>query len=161
MKYHSKNMLSDFEFHDAYFKLESFENNTLVVIVQHLNIHKSANQNQNSTDMEIERAKITFDKFCVKSFEPGRVWKQNENGTLYTDEPQLIYHGRTAEEKLFSEFSSGTTVLEFGVLENENYYLDGIGIEPWFQTQFIFDFVNIEWDDYKKPAWYEEKTIKW
>lgn len=157
MKYISTNIFSDFEFHDTYFKLENFENNTLAVIAKHLNIHKNTEQNFHSTDMEIETAKITLKGFQIKSFEPGRAWKENENGELYTDEPQVIYTGTTAEEKFFSELSSGTTVFEFGLNDNGNYYLDGSGNKPWFQAQFTFDSATVEWDNYKKIAWYEEK----
>jgi len=160
MKYQSTNILRDFEFHDAYFKFRKFENNVLSISVQYLNIHKNTEQNHYPTDMEIEVANITFQGFCVKSFEPGRIWKQDANGKFYTDEPQIIFEGYIAEEKLLSELRTGITVFEFGTLESGNYYFDGAGDEPWFQAQFLFDSVAIEWDEYRKPAWYEERPFK-
>ena len=63
MKYTSTNIFSDFEFHDAYFKLESIKNNTLTISVRYLNIHKGTEQNPYNTDMEIEIAQITFSNF--------------------------------------------------------------------------------------------------
>ena len=160
MKYLSKNIFSDFEFHDAYFKFESFENNILNISVEYLNIHKNTEQNHYHTDMEIELAQINFTDFRVKSFEPGRTWKQDVNGKLYTDEPQVIFEGQTAEEKLLNELRVGVTVFEFGTLENGTPYFEGNGNEPWFQVQFSFDSVTLEWDEYRKPAWYEEKPFK-
>ena len=160
MKFTSTNIFSDFEFHDAYFKLKSIENNVLTISVQYLNIHKNAEQNPCDTDMEIEIAQITFINFQVKSFEPGRAWKQDDNGKLYTDEPQVVFDGETAKEKSLNELRHGATIFEFGTLENGNHYFDGAGDEPWFQVQFAFDAVNIEWDEFRKPAWYEEKPFK-
>lgn len=157
MKYQSANILQDFEFHDAYFKFEKFENNTLTISVKYLNIHKNTEQNPCNTDMEIEHTQITFSKFRALSFEPSRTWKQGENGELYTDEPQVIFEGHTAEEKLLNELRSGATVFEFGKLENRNYYFDGASNEPWFQAQFSFDSVILEWDEYRKSAWYEDR----
>lgn len=160
MKYQSSNILQDFEFHDAYFKLEKFENSTLTISVKFLNIHKDTAQNPYPSDMEIELASITFQGFYTKSFEPGKLWKQDTNGKFYNDEPQIIFRGQTAEEKLLNELRTGATVLEFGTLENGNYYFEGIGDEPWFQVQFQFDSVTIEWDEYRKIAWYEESPFK-
>ncbi len=151
---------TNFEFHDAYFKLESLENNVLTISVQYLTIHKNTEQNPNDTDMEIENAHITFNNFKVKSFEPGRAWTQDENGKLYTDEPQVIFDGETAKEKALHQLQYGTTVYEFGTLENGSHYLDGSGNEPWFQMQFSFDSATIQWDTFRKPAWYEEKPFK-
>ncbi len=160
MKYISTNIFSDFEFHDSYFKLESFKDDVLTVSVQYLNIHKNTEQNHYPTDMEIEVARITFQGFNAKSFEPGRVWKQDASGKLHTDEPQFIFEGKIAEDKLLNELRVGSTVFEFGTLENGNYYFDGAGDEPWFQAQFVFDSVVIEWYEYRKPAWYEERPFK-
>ncbi len=160
MKYQSVNILQDFEFHDSYFKFEKFENNALTISVQYLNIHKNTEQNHYPTDMEIKAANITFQGFCAKSFKPGRAWKQDATGKLYTDEPQIVFEGNTNEEKLLNELRTGATVYEFGKLENGNYYFDGSGNEPWFQAQFSFNSVIIEWDEYRKPAWYEERPFK-
>ena len=160
MKYQSSNILRDFEFHDALFTFESFDNEVLTVAVRYLNIHKSTEQNQYPTDMEIELARITFHEFCAKSFEPGRAWRHDENGEFHTDEPQVIHTGTMAKEKLLSELRSGTTVFEFGVLDNGNNYLDGCGEEPWFQAQFTFDSAIIEWSGFRKKACYEERSFK-
>jgi hypothetical protein len=160
MKYQSANILQDFEFHDAYFKFMKFENNALIVSVDYLNIHKNTEQNPYSTDMEIEVAYITFQGFCAKSFELGRKWEQDATGKMYTKEPQVIFEGQTAEDKLLNELRVGATVFEIGKLENGNYYFEGTGDEPWFQVQFSFDSVTLEWDEYRKSAWYEEQPLE-
>ena len=160
MKYTSTNIFSDFEFHDAYLKLESIKDNTLTISVRYLNIHKGTEQNPYNTDMEIEIAQITFSNFIIISFEPGRGgWKQDENGNYYTNEPQVIFEGETAKEKAINELLHGATIFEFGTLENGNHYFDGAGDEPWFQVQFLFDSSTIEWDEFRKPAWYEERSF--
>ena len=159
MKHISTNFL-DFEFHDAYFKLKSIQDNVLTISARYLNIHKNTEQNHYPTDMEIEVANITFQGFHTKSFEPGRAWKKDANGKLYTDEPQIVFEGHTAEEKLLHELHVGSTIYEFGTLENGNNYFDGSGDEPWFHTQFSFDSVTLEWDEFRKPAWYEERSFK-
>ena len=94
MKYTSTNIFSDFEFHDAYFKLENIEDNILTISVKYLNIHKNTEQNPSDTDMEIEIAYITFNNYQPISFEFGRTWKQDANGKLYTDEPQVLFEGK-------------------------------------------------------------------
>lgn len=156
MKYISTNIFSDFEFHDAYFKFERLENNSLTISVQYLNIHKNTEQNPLDTDMEIKLAQINFNNFQVMTFDPGRLWKKDVNGKLYTDEAKIIFKGQTATEKLLNELLVGTTIFEFGILENGNYYFDGAGAEPWFQAQFSFDSVTIQWDEFKKVSWYEQ-----
>ncbi len=160
MKYNSTNIFSDFEFHDAYFKLENIEDNVLTISAEYLNIHKNTEQNPSDIDMEIKIAQITFNNFQIISFEPGRSWKRAENGELYTDEPQVIFKGEVAKEKSLNELRFGATIFELGTLENGNHYFDGAGDEPWFQVQFLFDAVTIEWDEFRKPAWYEEKPFK-
>ena len=160
MKYQSTNILQDFEFHDAYFKFETFEENALTISVQHANIHKNAAQNPYDTDMELANTRITFYNFKAASFTPGVTFHQDCHGNYYTYDPQVIYTGKTAEEKLHKEFHHGIAICEFGVLENGNYYFDGAGDEPWFQAQFSFDSVLLEWDGFRKPAWYEEKPNK-
>lgn len=160
MKFLSNNIFSDFEFHDAYFKLEGFENKTLTVSVQYLNIHKNTEQNPCDTDMEIENARITFHNFRAISFEPGRAWQYDANGNRYTDDPLVIFEGEAAVEKLLNELRTGTTVLTFEPLDNGNIYLDGTGSEPYFESEFMFDCATIQWDAFKKPAWYEERPFK-
>ncbi len=161
MKYRSSKILDDFEFHDAEFTFEGFNNQNLVVTARYLNIHKSAEQNPYSKDMEIELAKITFQGIHFISIKLGGARKQDEPGGLWTEEPQVIYEGKTAEEKILSNLRSGIKVLEFGVFDNGNCYFDGIADEPWlwFQAQFSFESALIEWDAYRKPAWYEERPF--
>ncbi len=158
MQYQSSNILTDFEFHDAHFSFKSFENSQLIVTAHYLNIHKSTEQNPHLIDKEITSAKITFDKFQVISYEPGRTWKRNKNGELHTDEPQVVFEGAVAHNKFLAELHAGTTVFAFG--QDGNYYLEGCGDEPWFLAYFTFNSAIVEWDEYRKPAWYEEKPFK-
>ena len=150
MKYASSNLLQDFEFHDAFLKYESFCNATLVVSVQYLNIHKTAEQNNYDKDMEIELAKVTFYGFRTKFY---KVWLPTN--APCPDESQIYFEGPEAEKKLLAEFQSGTTIFGFGALEDGIYYLDAS--TPLFQSQFSFDSAVVEWDKYCNIAWYEEK----
>ena len=86
--------------------------------------------------------------------------KANELAISEWEYGDIHIEGKTAEEKLLNELQVGTTVFEFGTLENGNHYFVGAGDEPWFQVQFLFDSAIIEWDEFRKPAWYEERPFK-
>lgn len=153
MKYSSLNNLQDFEFHDAFMELISYQNDKLVLSVKHLNIHKATKQNNSDTDMEIALAQITFEGFSVKSFEPAKQFKADENSTA--DDSVILLEGKEAEQRLIAELQQGVAVYEFGVFDNELYYINAGGVEPWFASQFLFESVIIQWDNYCKKAWYE------
>ena len=105
--------------------------------------------------MEIKNAEITFEGFRLVSFEPPRTWKEDINGKLYTDEPLIILEGTVAKAKFSEQLNNGVTVLEFGILENGNYYFDGLSVEPWFSVQFQSDTCVVTWDEFSKPSFYE------
>lgn len=70
MKYFSINHISDFEFHDSYWELLSYDSSILVLNARNLNIHKDALQNSDMCDMEIGSAVIAFDNFKLISHNP-------------------------------------------------------------------------------------------
>ena len=163
MHYSSTNRLQDFEFHDAKLSLISWEDNRLVVSAKYLNVHKDAAPNNADADMEISEARITFSGFQIKEFEPSRTWKTDENGNSYTDDPLIIHTGAIARSMFENELKNSITVMDI-VLENGIYELGALGIDPYFSVRFVFSDVEIEWDDYRKKAWYElhrqyKKTI--
>ena len=155
MPYASSNDLSDFEFHDSISKLERYEQGILSITVQNLIILASAESNPHSTDMEIKTALITFNGFRAISFEPGQAWQIGETGLYPSHEPKVVFEGSSAEKLFLAQLQAGVLVYEFGLLENGNHYLDGSATEPWFQLQFTFDSVTIQWDSFYGPAWYE------
>ena len=161
MKYASINRLGDFEFHDSMWKLRSYQNQTLIVDARMLNIHREAPLNPHETDMEIELACITFTDVEIVSYDLGCAWKTDADGNTYTEELGGILEGEEAESNFLAELNAGdfgATIFQF-LKEDDVYSLDGCGNEPWFAVQFRFDSVKIEWDTYKKPAWYTEH--KW
>ena len=163
MHYSSTNRLQDFEFHDAELSLISWEDNRLVVSAKFLNVHKDATPNNADADMEISEARITFCGFQIKEFEPSRTWKTDENGNSYTDDPLIIHTGAIARNMFENELKNSITVMGI-VLKNDIYELGALGIDPYFSVRFLFSDVEIEWDDYRKKAWYElhrqyKKTI--
>ncbi len=157
MKYHSVNKLSDFEFHDAKISLNSFDNNHLVVNANYLNIHKDAEQNPHETDMEIASARITFTEFKLQSYEPGRAWRQDEGGNFYFDEPQIVLFGDEASIRFQAQLKAGLTIFDLGIKESSMYFIDAISEDPFLTICFTFESVVIEWDDYKKEAWYTSR----
>ncbi len=157
MKYHSVNKLSDFEFHDAEFSLNSFDNNHLVVNASYLNIHKDAEQNPHETDMEIAGAFIIFEGFNLLSYELGRAWQQDENGEFYSTEPQIILTDASAFSRFSEQLESGITIFDLGIKEETTYFIDALSKDPFFTVCFTFKSVRIEWEDYKKEAWYTSK----
>ena len=154
MKYTSTDRLCDFEFHDADFTLDVHDGWKLGVWADHLNIHADAQQNPFDTDMEIDRAYIIFENFNLISYEPGRTWKQNENGELYTDEPQITHHGDEALKHFTEQLTHSVWVYDFDITSDNMYFIDGSAIEPFFTAYFTFDKITIEWDDYRQQAWY-------
>lgn len=84
---------------------------------------------------------------------------EDSNGNRY-EEPQVIFEGEAAEEKLLRELQEGITVFWLGTSENGKFGLEGLGNEPWFEVQFLFDVVTIQWDSYKDIAWYEKAPFK-
>lgn len=164
MKYTSINKISDFEFHDAEFDFISFENGNLVISAKHLNIHKNAEENPKSKDMEIKKATITFKNFYIKSIKKIEKYEKDEQGAYHPSEYTYL-KGDEALHMLLSELKHGLTIYSLGVFEHDVYYLDGFGEDPYFTTFFRFDEVIVEWDEFLKPAWYElhkglrEKTL--
>ena len=165
MKYSSRDRLEDFEFHDSEFSLISWdkfldeipgnENNyRLVVSAKCLNVHKDAAPNNAGTDMEIKEARITFDGFRINEFEPGRIWKRDENGNLYTDDPLVIHTGDKARSAFENELRNTIIIVDISN-DNGEYSLGAMGLDPYFSVRFTFSSVCIEWDDYSKKAWYE------
>lgn len=155
MKHTSTNHLHDFKFHDSEWSLNQIARETLVVFIKHLNIHKGTEENQADSDMEIDIAKVTFQGFSVLTFEPGRTWKMGADGKSYTDEPLVIFKGDDAYSKLMKEIQYGITVYHLDIDENNICSMDAFGDSPFFAAQFVFDSVNVEWDAYRKKAWYE------
>ena len=163
MRYSSINRLQDFEFHDAELSLVSWKRNCLIVSAKFLNIHKNAAPNNVNADMEISEARITFSGFQIKEFEPSRAWKTNENGESYTDDLLIIHTGAVARSMFENELRNSITILDIDS-KNDIYELDALGIDPCFSVRFVFSDVEIEWDNYRKKAWYElhrqyKKTI--
>ena len=90
------------------------------------------------------------------TFEPGRVWKRDALGHSYPVGPQIVYEGTQAEERLLHELRNPMTVYIFAQ-EDVLLHIDGCGDEPWFTAQFACSGVTIEWDEYRRPAWYVKK----
>lgn len=152
MKYISNNLF-DFDFHDAVLTLESFADNRLIVKADCLNIHKDAEQNPFETDMEIASARLSFEACTIQLYELPKAWKQDENGRLYTDEPQIVFGGDEAKARFMEQIKQGITVFDFGKKDEAVWYLDASSL-PGFTVCFSFGNASIEWDDCKGPAWY-------
>ena len=154
MKYSVRNDLSLFEFHDSIFSFVSFDGNDFVVSVSALNIHKNTPQNTSQYDMEIESAKITFGNFHSVIFEQEKSWERGEDGVFRPVGQRIIYSGKDALNKI--KLQNSFTVTDFST-DDQGYFIDAVGIEPFFVLRFDFDEIIIEWDEYKQKAWYELK----
>ncbi len=126
----------------------------MVVSAKHLNVHKDAAPNNSGVDMEISEAIISFHGFKISELESGGGLITDENGNSYT-EPVIIYKGDEAREMLEKELRNSVTVIAFAENDNGEYELDVLGIEPYFAARFRFNSLEIEWEEYRKPAWYE------
>lgn len=155
MKYISANKISDFVFHDAVFELLSFKNNDLTVSAELLNIHKTAEQNPFDADMEIKKATITFKNFRIVSYKEGDCKTKNENGEWITKETFDTLYDKEALDAFINEFEDSLTVYYFGKESENEYMIDAMGVAPYFTVIFGCSDIIIEWDEYRKKAWYE------
>lgn len=153
MKY-SSTRFDDFEFHDSELSFVLWDSSRLIVTAKYLNVHKDAATNNTDTDMEILEARITFHGIQVKAFEPSRIWKTDDNGNSYTDDPLVIYTENDAHDMLEKELRNSITVMGI-TYDNGLYELGAVGIDPYFSVRFTFSEIEVEWDDYRKKAWYE------
>lgn len=133
--------LSDFEFHDAEMKLRSYDGHTLVVTVKHLNIHKDTPDNDSESDIELEEAVMTISGVSILTYEP-------EDGAA-------ILTGDNAKAQLLRDLKTKLCVLSLEEETPGQIVMDGIGDSPYFVARIGFDSVWIEWDAYRKKAWYE------
>ena len=159
MKYTSIDRLQDFEFHDSEFRLIEWIDGILEKLVfsaTSLNVHRDALPNHSGVDMEIKKAKISFHNVRILEFEIERFSKEDENGNEYFDEPLTIVKGNEAKALFQNELDNSITVLYLMKTENGEYELNGIG-NKFFFVRFIFESVEIEWDEYSNAAWYELK----
>lgn len=163
MKYISINRMQDFEFHDSEFSLICFTEDLLKVRAKYLNIHSDAQQNACGLDMEIDEAIIEFRGFQVISYDNGKEFKINEIGEPCAVRPQVVFSGEEAKSRLYTQLKCGFVVLDLGIEDSGNYYMDANSFAPaavedlFFVTRFTFDSVTVSWDSYRKPAWYTEK----
>lgn len=155
MIYRAENRLKDFEFHDAWFKLDRFDSSGLTVSADHVNVHKTAGYGVLEHDMEMNSAKITFEDFRAVTFEPGRAWTTDDDGRSYTDDPLIVFEGREAEKEILEELQGGINIYGLGQEKENQYYIEGCGIEPFFTMILQASGVTVEWNGYRKKAGYE------
>lgn len=157
MKYCIKDQLDLFAFHDSAFSLVSFDRKDMVVSVKHLNIHKNAEENPYDCDMEISLAMISLQNVHILSFEPLPKYQVDDYGNWHSDEPQIIFTGKDAEENFIRELKNGFSIncidiRPFG-------YHTTIEISTCtpncFFAAFSYFNVTVEWDTYCGKAWYE------
>ena len=147
-----------FEFHDAKFTLERVEGNDIFIIAEYVNIHKIADHNPKGYDLEIDKALISFLGVSNLTYEPGRAWTKDENGNDVPLGPEIIFDGIDAWDKVTDELRRGVYLYTHSIQTDENTFcIDGCGIEPYFMINFKATGVRVEWDGYRKPAWYELK----
>ena len=155
MRYLSVNRLSDFEFHDSEWMLASYDDHSLILEVTSLNIHKDSEQNLMDCDMEINCARMTFEGWNIVSYMPGVLWKTDDSGNSYPAEPMRTYSGEEALHLLLHELRQKITVFSFGQQSDGNWAISaGSSDEPYFEAAFCFDAVRVEWDAFRRPAWY-------
>ena len=157
MKYQVENQLDQFEFHDAEFSLIGFDKKELTVSVKHLNIHKDTKENPHDCDMEIRLANVSFQNIHILSFEPMRAYQLDADGNWHTDEPQIIFTGKDAEEKFISELKNGFAINCIDVRPFGNHTtieISTAGQNCCF-AMFSFSDVIVAWDEFCKKAWYE------
>ena len=154
MRFQSINRLLDFEFHDSMWSLADCDSASFAFDVTALNLHQDAPQNPESCDMEIENACVFFVGFRLAVYEPGVAWTTDASGKSCPTEPQKTYTGDEAIALFQLEAKHGIWVYALEQTDTGEWVLSGCGEEPYFEAGFSFDQVTIEWDKYRRPAWY-------
>ena len=155
MKYTLRNRLSDFEFHDASLFLKSCENGNLSITAKYLNIHKDVPENPHSSDMEIERAALTFQNAAIVSFTQMRSYQWDDKGNLYAVTPQILYRGSKARKLLLSALEKGISVNCAALSQTQETPCLEVTTSDGFIAVIAFEEVVIQWDAYCGKAWYE------
>ena len=154
MRFRSIDSLRDFEFHDSLWTLADGGSAALAFNAAALNLHQDAPQNPESCDMEIENARISLIGFRLAFYEPGVAWTTDAPGQSRPAEPQRTFTGDEAIALLLREAKHGIWVYALKQTAAREWVLSGCGEEPYFEAGFSFDQVTIEWDKYRRPAWY-------
>ena len=153
---HHSNKLEDFAFHDSEITSCILEGDILKMDVRMLNVHKDIIEGYD-TDMQLEGAKIVF-----RGFRLLRVEKEAEQ-TIYPNGewshfPNEVYEGIEAEV-LFWAHMSGTFWVNCLAADASGYVLTGneYARHEVVDIYFQFDEVEISWDSFLCPAWYEQR----
>lgn len=140
-----------FCFHDSIWELMRREGDTVTFRISGLNIRKDTPLNDEDLDMELESPELTFRGFRLIRFEPGRPWGADEEGNPIPVGPRILYTGDEGMARLLGgDFQTYDYTFKPGRWE-----FGGTGREPYFTVEFTFDAMEITWDAFRKPAWYE------
>lgn len=157
MKYHTKNQLNIFEFHDSILSLVSFDKNNLVLSAEGLNIHNNVPENPFDCDMEILFSNITFTNTRFYSFEYPEARITDSNGNTYIEKSRIISEEKNSENHFINELNKkisvhGITLYEKNCKNFIKIQTNGVSV---FTVDFSFEAVTVEWDEYLNKAWYE------
>ena len=154
MRFRSTDRLQDFEFHDSMWTLADRGSASFAFDVKELNLHQDAPQNPESCDMEIENARISLIGFRLAFYEPGVAWTEDASGQSHPIEPLKTYTDDEAIALFLREAKHGIWVYALKQNDSHEWVLSGSGEEPYFEAGFSFGQVTIEWDAFRRPAWY-------
>lgn len=146
-----------FEFHDAVFELDHMDGETITVYAGGVNINQYAKQNPKEYDLEIRRAHITFRGVSDCTYTPGRTWMLDERGNSVPEGPEIVYRGAEALERIADELRAGIDVFSHSLVDEDGYRIEGMGLEPYFVIRFRARDAVVEWDGYRRPAWYASR----
>jgi len=154
MRFQSINRLRDFEFHDSMWSLADCDSASFAFDVTALNLHQDAPQNPESCDMEIETARVSFMGFRLAAYEPGVAWTTDASGKSCPTESLKSYTGDEAIALFLREAKHGIWAYALAQADSGEWVLSGCGEKPYFEVRFSFGQALIEWDAFRRPAWY-------
>ena len=154
MRYRSINSLRDFEFHDAVWTLVSHRDSSLAGDVKYLNIHQDAGQNPFDCDMEIENARITLTGFRAIVHKQVFLEVIDPSGVRHSADPPILSEGQQVLEALLNEMKDNMTFYSLCETGDEQWIIEGCGESLFFEAHIAFESVSVEWDTYRRPAWY-------
>ncbi len=106
--------------------------------------------------MECDIANITFNDFKIPSLKKLRLFIINSVENSYTSLPEVIFHGKDAEDYFISELKNEFSINGVKILEKAKIEIE-INTNNVFRAICSFSNVKIEWNNYFGPASYEQK----
>ena len=145
-----------FEFHDAIFTLDRAEREEIAVYVDAMNISKDAEQNPKGYDLSINKAHIVFHAVSDCTFERKPGWERDAQGNWVPVGQEVIYRDADAMDRIREALRKMLVAVNNTIVDGDFFSIMGTDADSLFEIRFKARRIEVTWDKYTGPAWYEE-----